>query len=137
MSTHPLGGRRLLCGLVCASLAWPGHAAPLAFSQVPIALATPPAPNVFVTLDDSGSMAAQVNFVAGQEYPVPPGPDGNPLRAMPTAPQTYADGYVASPAAVNLTGAFLNALPEAQRPAYLRWSRCPLDRARPRPARAT
>ncbi|MEN9416590.1 MAG: hypothetical protein RI988_210 [Pseudomonadota bacterium] len=122
-SFAPSTSRALLITL-SASLAWPAHAAPLSLSQVPIALATPPAPNVIVTLDDSGSMAAEVSFVAGQEYPVPAGPDGTPLRAMPAAPQTYADGYVASPTAVNLTGSYLsayNALPEAQRPAYLRW----------------
>ncbi|MFM7533064.1 MAG: pilus assembly protein [Rubrivivax sp.] len=130
-TAHP--GHRLLAGALCASLAWPGHAAPLTFSQMPIALATPPAPNVFVTLDDSGSMAIQVNYVAGQEYPIPPGPDGNPIVAMPPAPQTYNDGYVNSPAPVNLTGAFLtayNGLPAAQRPAYLRWFAFYRDRTR-------
>ena len=43
---------------------------------------------------------------------------------MPAAPQTYNDGYVSNPSAVNLTGSFLttyNNLPAAERPAYLRW----------------
>jgi hypothetical protein len=126
-------GSRLLIGSLCASLAWSGHAAPLPLSQVPIALATPPAPNVFVTLDDSGSMAIGVPYVAGQEYPIPPGPTGNPIVAMPPAPQTYNNGYVNNPAPVNLPGAFLtqyNALPAAQRPAYLRWYAFYRDRTR-------
>jgi type IV pilus assembly protein PilY1 len=126
-------GSRLLIGSLCASLAWSGHAAPLPLSQVPIALATPPAPNVFVTLDDSGSMAIGVPYVAGQEYPIPPGPTGNPIVAMPPAPRTYNDGYVNNPAPVNLPGAFLtqyNALPAAQRPAYLRWYAFYRDRTR-------
>ena len=145
-TAHP--GHRLLAGALCASLAWPGHAAPLTFSQMPIALATPPAPNVFVTLDDSGSMAILVNFVPGQEYPVPPGPDGLPIVAMPAAPQTYEDGYVVSPTPINLSttagtwvwtgtawqltswAAAYSALPAAQRPAYLRWYAFYRDRTR-------
>jgi type IV pilus assembly protein PilY1 len=125
--------QRLLTGTLCAALAWPAHAAPLSFIQVPVVLATPPAPNVFVTLDDSGSMAVGVPYVAGQEYPVPPGPDGNPIRAMPAPPQTYSDGYAVSPAAVNLTGSQLtayNALPADQKPAYLRWFAFYRDRTR-------
>jgi type IV pilus assembly protein PilY1 len=125
--------QRLLTGTLCAALAWPAHAAPLSFIQVPVVLATPPAPNVLVTLDDSGSMAVGVPYVAGQEYPVPPGPDGNPIRAMPAPPQTYSDGYAVSPAAVNLTGSQLtayNALPADQKPAYLRWFAFYRDRTR-------
>ena len=130
-SCHPSAPTRAVLTLLCASLALPApltaQAAlpPLNLSQVPPASTQPPAPNIIVTLDDSGSMAAQVNFDASQTYPVPPGPDGNPLRAMPAAPQTYNDGYTASPNPVNMTGVWLNAynaLPTtAQKDAYRRW----------------
>lgn len=84
---------RVLVHVLSASLVWPVHAAPIVFSQLPPASATPPAPNVIVTLDDSGSMSADVDYEPGLEYPVPPGPDGNPFRPMPPAPIVYSNGY--------------------------------------------
>lgn len=110
-----------------ASLAWPAHTAPLVFSQLPPASAIPPPPNVIVTLDDSGSMGAGVAFLAGQSYPIPPGPDGTPLRAeLPPPPttggnvtaQVYTDGY----AGTTTTNTTIPAsVPVEARAAYVRW----------------
>ena len=151
MSTRPHSSRasRLLLVALSASLVWPAHAAPLVFSQLPPASATPPAPNVIVTLDDSGSMEARndafngsarwfrgcaanlgdyrdpsTKFVAGREYPVPLGPTGTPIVTMPAAPNTYNDGYAINPPAISLPTCEnnnYNALSAAHKPAYLRW----------------
>lgn len=118
---------RALLWLLSASLAWPAQAAPLAFSQLPPASATPPAPNVIVTLDDSGSMGAQVAFVASQSYPIPPGPNGSPIQPElappptaggPVIAQAYSNGY-AGANTVNVS--IPPSVPVASRADYVRW----------------
>ena len=121
------GGARLrpvLSLLACVAIQLPAHAAPLAFSQSPPASVRPPPPNIIATLDDSGSMNSLVAFSTTETYPVPPGPDGNPIATMPAAPKTFSDGYVENPAAIDLPTAeanTYNALPAAQKDPYRRW----------------
>ena len=118
---------RALLWLLSASLAWPAQAAPLAFSQLPPASATPPAPNVIVTLDDSGSMGIGVAFVAGRSYPIPPGPDGAAIRPELPPPPTaggqvsaivYSNGYASE---ATITASIPASVPVASRVDWQRW----------------
>jgi len=121
----------------------------LVFSPLPPGALRPPEPNVIVTLDDSWSMWIETRFDATldptQSYPIPPGPDGTALVSMPTgADLTYGDGYAINPTPMALPTSWYsgapastgykrpngvpasyvdeyNALPAAQKPAYLRW----------------
>ncbi len=72
-------------------------------------------------------MTAQVAFVAGQSYPIPPGPDGNPIQPELAPPpagggqvntQAYSNGYGGT-STVNVT--IPASVPVASRADYVRW----------------
>jgi type IV pilus assembly protein PilY1 len=102
--------------------------ATLGLMQVPPTAQVPPAPNVIVTLDDSGSMATVVPFDPTLTYEIPPGANGLPLRAPTVPPAAWKDGFVNAPVAVNLSTiggaiqAAYNALLTAEaRQNYVNW----------------
>lgn len=112
---------------VLAAFSGPSHAT-LGLMQVPPTSQVPPAPNIIVTLDDSGSMAGIVPYDPTFEYTVPPGANGLPLRAASVPPAAWNNGYATSPAAQDLSrigGAFQTGyealVGPAQQQNYVNW----------------
>lgn len=114
MKPMPQFPLRVLTASLIFAFAFPAHAAPLALSQIPPAVAIPPPPNILVTLDDSGSMnmlssaalnwGAHIAYNPSLTYNVPPGPNGVAIRTASTAPMAFDDGLTTGTVnLVNLT----------------------------------
>jgi hypothetical protein len=94
MNSKPLFSERAICVALALAFAAPAHAV-LGLNQIPPDAITPPVPNLIVTLDDSGSMAAVVPYDDSIVYQVPADRNGIPLPNR-VSPRAYTDGFNAT-----------------------------------------
>ncbi|MGL4576961.1 MAG: pilus assembly protein, partial [Burkholderiaceae bacterium] len=94
MNVKPLFTKQTICISVALAFGSPAHAV-LGLNQIPPDAITPPVPNLIVTLDDSGSMAAEVPYDPAITYQIPTDRSGTSLTNR-VFPRAYTDGFNAT-----------------------------------------